>query len=102
MAQPAAAGHRFIASANGQITLPEIAALIRRQRPALAVKLPTRTLPNWLVNTLVPFSARAKEGRLMLATNRHTSTAAAQGLGWQPQYSTEATILRTVRSTDQM
>ncbi|MCI1893515.1 MAG: SDR family NAD(P)-dependent oxidoreductase [Lactobacillus sp.] len=96
MTQPAAAGHRFIASANGQITLPEIAALIRQQRPALAAKLPTRTLPDWLVKTLAPFSARAKEGRLMLMTNRHTSTAAAQSLGWQPQYTTEATILRTV------
>lgn len=96
MTKPPAAGHRFIASADGQITLPQIAALIRQQRPAVAAKVPHRQLPNWLVALVAPFSAQAREGKLMLKTNRHTSTAAAKSLGWQPRYSIDQTILRTV------
>ncbi|WP_054750316.1 NAD-dependent epimerase/dehydratase family protein [Lacticaseibacillus thailandensis] len=96
MTKPAAAGHRFIASADGQITLPEIAALIRTQRPAVAAKVPRRLLPNWVIRLAAPFSAQAREGLLFLRTNRNTSIAAAKRLGWQPQYTITDTILRTV------
>ncbi|MCH4171163.1 MAG: SDR family NAD(P)-dependent oxidoreductase [Lactobacillus sp.] len=99
MTNPKAAGQRFIASADGQITMPQMAALIRSKYPELAPKIPTKTMPDWLINIGALFNQRAKEGRLMLNMNRHVSNAKAKEiLNWQPVGSIETTILATLAS----
>jgi len=102
MESPAATGQRFIASADRQITMPEMAALIRQHYPKLADKVPTKTLPDWLVKTGAMFNKRAQEGKLMLEMNRNVSNQKAkQVLNWQPLGTIEETILATLASMDQ-
>ncbi|BAP84701.1 NAD-dependent epimerase/dehydratase family protein [Paucilactobacillus hokkaidonensis JCM 18461] len=97
MTDPKANGQRFIASADGQISFPEIANLIRRQRPQLAKRISTKTMPDWLINVAAPFSKQAKEAQLLLQMNRHVSNQKAKKfLNWQPANNNEAVILATV------
>lgn len=49
MRHPAAAGQRFIASNEGFCWLVEVARVLKERLGAKARKVPTRTLPNWLV-----------------------------------------------------
>jgi nucleoside-diphosphate-sugar epimerase len=44
-----AAGERFIASADRQISLPEIATLLRAERPGASQLVATRKLPAWIL-----------------------------------------------------
>ncbi|NEZ70154.1 aldehyde reductase, partial [Pediococcus pentosaceus] len=53
---PHAGGQRFLASATGQISLPEIAALIRQKRPQIAQNIPTKTMPNLLLSSAALFN----------------------------------------------
>lgn len=93
---PAASGQRFLAT-NGAITLPQIADLIRNQRPKLATKLPRRILPAWVIRLAAPFNAQARNGKLFLSINHHPSTQnAQQRLGWQAKHSVTETILATI------
>ncbi len=99
MTNPAANGQRFIASADGQISLPEIAALIKNKRPDIAKKIPTKTLPNWFIYLVAPFNQHAREGALFLRMNRNVSNAKAKEiLGWQPIAHNEEVILASIDS----
>lgn len=99
MENPNANGQRFIASADGQISLPEIAELLRRKIPKVAQKVAKRTLPNWVLNLAAVFNEQAKEGLLLTKMNRNVSNAKAKRvLGWKPVSSQEDTILASVNS----
>lgn len=99
MTTPAAKGQRFIASADGQISLPEIAVLLKTYRPAVAQKVSTKKLPNWILQVASLFNARAKEGLLFTKMNRRVSNAKAKALlHWQPITTQEQTILEAVDS----
>lgn len=99
MTNPDAKGQRFIASGDGQISLPEIAALIKNNRPEAASKVSTRTLPNWLVHFSALLNQQAKEGALLLKINRNISNEKAKKiLGWSPLATIEATILSSIDS----
>ncbi len=101
MKTPAAAGQRIIASADGQITMPQIAEVIRKHYPNLASNIPSKILPDWIINLSAPFNAQAREGKLMLAMNRNVSNQKAkQLLGWQPIGSIEDTLLATLTSME--
>jgi len=97
MQSPQAAGERFIASAEGQTSFPEMANLIRSKYPQLSAKIPSKIMPNWLINFAAIFSQQAKEGRLLMQLNRTLSIQkAADLLGWQPVYRNEEIVLATV------
>mgnify|MGYP004465267199 CR=1 FL=1 len=99
MLTPEADGQRFIVSNDGQISLPEIAQLMRTQRPALAEKVTTKKLPNWLINLGAPFNAQARAGALMIHMNRNMSNERARTvLGWTPRADNEALVLTTIDS----
>ncbi|AMV61059.1 Hypothetical protein ADU72_0488 [Pediococcus damnosus] len=99
MTNPKANGERFIASEDGQISLPEIAALIRKARPQLSDQIPTKIMPNWIMRVGAPFSKQAQEGKLLLDINRNVSNQKAkQVLGWQPLSNNEETVLGAVDS----
>jgi nucleoside-diphosphate-sugar epimerase len=99
MTNPKANAQRFIASYDGQISLPEIAALLRDKKPDISKKISTKTLPNWIISLGALFNAEAKEGKLLLGMSRNVSnTKAKEILGWKPISNIEETILASVNS----
>jgi nucleoside-diphosphate-sugar epimerase len=99
MTTPAANGQRFIASADGQISLPEIADLLKSKRSDVARNVSTRKLPDWILRIAALFNPQAKEGALLMNMNRAVSNAKAKSiLGWNPVTSQEQTILASVDS----
>ncbi|MDR7131829.1 nucleoside-diphosphate-sugar epimerase [Algoriphagus sp. 4150] len=99
MENPNANGQRFIASADGQISLPKIAELLRSERPKVAQKVTKRTLPNWVLNIAAVLNEQAKEGLFLTKMNRNVSNAKAKNvLGWKPVSSQEDAILSSVDS----
>jgi len=99
MMTPEAKGQRFIATADGQITLPEIAALLKKKMPEVSGKVSTRKLADLVVRLAALFNAKAKEGVVFLNMNRNVSNAKAKKvLSWKPIASKEQTILAAVES----
>jgi nucleoside-diphosphate-sugar epimerase len=99
MTNPNANGQRFIASADGQISMPEIAALLKNKKPSVAKKVSTKTLPNWVIYLAALFNKQAKEGVLLLSMSRNVSNTKAKSiLGWKPIANNEETILASINS----
>lgn len=99
MTNPKAKGERFIASADGQISMPEIAALLKSKRSEAARNVSTKTLPNLVINLGALFSKHAKEGALLLGMNRNVSNDKAKKiLGWTPIANNEDAILASIDS----
>lgn len=92
-------GQRFIASANGKISMPEIAKLIRSKRPQFAKKISRLIFPDWLLKLASYVNSDAKEGRLLLKMNRNVSNhKAKEYLNWHPLNTNEEIILTSVDS----
>lgn len=99
MISPDAKGQRFIASADGQISLPEIAALLRDKTPDAAKRVSARTVPNWAIYLAALFNAQAKEAALLLKMSRNVSnTKAKEILGWKPIANNEEIVLAAINS----
>lgn len=99
MEKPAANGQRFIASADGQISMHEIANLIRQKRPQAAHKISNKKLPDWLIELAAPFNQMAREGKLMKDMNRNVSNQKAKDiLNWHPRSDNEKIVLTAVDS----
>ncbi|WP_378954287.1 SDR family oxidoreductase [Pelosinus sp. sgz500959] len=99
MTNPNANGQRFIASADGQISMPEIAALLKNKTPNVAKRVSTKTLPNWVIYLAALFNKQAKEGALLLRMSRNVSnTKAKKILGWKPISTNEEAILASINS----
>lgn len=99
MTTPEAAGQRFIASADGQITMQEIAELIRRERPEYSAKISTKKVPDLMLSIGALFNKEAKEGKLLLNMNRNVSNDKAKKiLNWTPIATQEQAILASLDS----
>ncbi|TRW27153.1 NAD-dependent epimerase/dehydratase family protein [Flavobacterium zepuense] len=99
MLTPEAGGQRFIASANGQISLPEIAALLKKERPYASQLVATRRLPTWILRLVALVNGQAKEALLLIRMNRNVSNQKARSvLGWRPIAPQEETLLASVDS----
>lgn len=99
MTTPEANGQRFIATADGQITLPEIAALFKRKMPEVSENVSTKKLPDFILKIASLFNAQAKQGVMFLNMNRNLSNQKAKTiLGWNPIASQEETILTSLHS----
>ncbi|MBE9583301.1 aldehyde reductase [Mucilaginibacter sp. JRF] len=99
MTNPAASGQRFIATADGQITLPQIAAILRKEKPEIAQKVSSKILPNWVIRLGALFSYRAQEGKMFINMNRNISNRKAKTiLNWKPIATQEETLLAAVDS----
>ncbi|EAD4658701.1 aldehyde reductase [Listeria monocytogenes] len=99
MITPEANGERFIASADGEISMADIAHLLQRERPELVDKMPKKTLPNAAIRAAALFSKHAKEGELMINMNRQISNSKARDvLGWKPISTKEEAVLAAVDS----
>ncbi|MFD1418272.1 NAD-dependent epimerase/dehydratase family protein [Companilactobacillus keshanensis] len=99
MTEPKANKQRFIASDDGKISLPEIASLVAKNRPELAEKISLKILPDWVVKLGSHFNQTAKEGKLLLETNRNISNEKAKKvLNWSPISDNEEIILDSVNT----
>lgn len=99
MTHPDANGQRFIASADGQITLPEIASLLKSKMPDVSVKVSTKKLSDRVLKLASFFNTQAKEGMMLLNVNRNVSNEKAkQTFGWKPVATQEETIIASVES----
>ncbi len=99
MLTPAAAGHRFIASTDGEISLPEIAHLLKSNLSAISGKVSLRKLPDFAVRLGALFNTQAKRGALFIKVNRRVSTANAKNiLGWIPIGTKEDAVLASAQS----
>jgi dihydroflavonol-4-reductase len=97
LTEPGLAGERFIASGRF-FKLIEIAAVLRAGLGERAARVPTRTLPDWLMRLAAPFSAVARAAASELGSVRHQSPAhTRQVLGWQTRRE-EDSILDCARS----
>lgn len=92
-------GQRFIASADGKISMKEIALLIKKERPTISDKINVKPLPSWIVKIGALFNKTAREGQLMLDMNREVSNQKAKNvLGWTPIADNRAAVLSAVDS----
>jgi nucleoside-diphosphate-sugar epimerase len=99
MTNPGAKGQRFIASADGKISMPEIANLLKNKMPEVSGKVSTKILPDWLLYMAALFNPQAKQALLFLKINRNVSNAKARKiLGWTPIANKEETILASMQS----
>lgn len=98
MTTPAANGQRFLAIEDSDaLSMMDMVKIIRKHHPELAAKLPTKTLPDFVIKLGAHFNDAAKEGRLMMALTTHVSNQKAkQVLGWQPISSSETAVVKAV------
>lgn len=99
MTNPNANGQRFIASADGQISMQELAALLKNKKPETATNVSLKKLPDWILKTVALLNTKAREAVILLNVNRNVSnTKAKEILGWKPIAKQEETILTSVDS----
>jgi nucleoside-diphosphate-sugar epimerase len=99
MTNPDAKGQRFLALAGGKISMPEIAAFLRKTMPEVSQKVSTKTLPDWGVRLAALFNPKAKAIASMLSASRNVSNAKAKNvLGWKPLSTNEEAITASVES----
>ena len=99
MTNPDANGQRFIASADGQISLLEIAALLKNRKPDIAKKNSSIKIPNWVIFLAALFNKQANEAALFLRMSRNVSNINAKKiLDWKPLANNEEAILASINS----
>ena len=98
MTAPAAAGERFLAAAGPCLSLLDLATILRDALPAFAPRLPTRTLPDWLVRLAARIRPDLRPTLPELGRRKDMSHAkATRLLGWTPRPNRDA-ILATADS----
>ncbi|GAB4582998.1 SDR family oxidoreductase [Nocardia sp. IFM 10818] len=92
MTDPHAAGNRYIC-AGGELSLPDMARVL-----ATRYRVPTRTLPDWLVRLVARFNPSAALAARYLGRRELLSAAKAENeLGWSMR-PVEQTLLDTAES----
>ncbi len=82
MTHPAAAGQRFL-GAGDFLWMQDIGAVLKKERPALAKKVPARNLPNWLVRIAAMFDPTLRARLFELGKERPVDASKAKTLlGW--------------------
>jgi dihydroflavonol-4-reductase len=98
MTDPAASGERFLAVADGILTVPQVAAVLRERLGVIARRVPRRTIPDWLVRAVAAVDPSLREVADRLGNHREVSNAKAKRLlGWAPR-SNEDAIMATAES----
>ncbi|MDR3774559.1 MAG: NAD-dependent epimerase/dehydratase family protein [Terracidiphilus sp.] len=93
MSHPAAASERFLAVAGESLSILEIAKILKRRMGALAGKVPTRQIPDWVLRFAGIFDPSIRLAASELGQTRNaTSEKAKRVLGWTPRSSEEAIV----------
>ncbi|MBD9505009.1 aldehyde reductase [Pseudomonas sp. PDM17] len=102
MTHHAARGERFIATAGDSLWLGEVARVLKERMGAVAAKVSTRVLPNWVVRLGALKDPALKGSVPLLGLRMNSSNAKARRLlGWSPRPAEEA-IVATARSLDKL
>ncbi len=98
MTNPAAKGERFLAVAGDFMTATELAEVLKARMGKAGRRVPTRSLPNWLVRLSAPFDPSVKLFLPDLGKRKNATNAKARRvLGWAPR-SNEDAIIATAES----
>ncbi len=98
MRHPEAAGERFLAVAGDFVTLQMIARTLRSRLGDAARRVPTRTLPDWLLRIVAVFDASVGQVVPELGKVKNaTGEKARRVLGWTPR-SWEDAVVATAES----
>ena len=102
MTHPAAKGERFLATAGDFLWMRDIARVLKARMGALARRVPTRELPNWLVRLAALRDPAIKVITPELGKKKNGSSEKAKRiLGWTPRSNEEA-IVSTAQSLVQL
>lgn len=98
MTHPAAKGERFLAVSGDFMSIQQIAKFLKSRAGALAVNVPTRQLPDWMVRIAGLTDAGVRQILPELGKVKNATSAKARGvLGWSPRSGEEA-LLATAES----
>jgi nucleoside-diphosphate-sugar epimerase len=98
MSEPAAKGERFLAAAGDFMWLLDIARVLRARLGIDARRVPTRTLPDWVLRLTAMVSPTVRELLPELGKTKNAShDRAVRLLGWAPR-SNEDAIVATAES----
>jgi nucleoside-diphosphate-sugar epimerase len=98
MTDPAACGERFLATGGEFVSVRQIAQILKAEVGNAARKVPTHTLPNWLVRVVGLFDPEVKGILPELGKHKNASNGRARHLlGWAPRSPSEA-VLATAQS----
>jgi nucleoside-diphosphate-sugar epimerase len=98
MTEPAAKGERFLAVAGDFLSVLDMAKILKRRMGAVAKRVPTRELPNWLVRVAALRDPAVKQILPELGKRKNaTSEKARRMLSWAPR-SNEESIVATAES----
>ncbi|GAA0881988.1 aldehyde reductase [Sphingobacterium siyangense subsp. cladoniae] len=98
MTHPKAAGERFLATTGKALSMLDVAGILKKNLGELAVKVPTKEMPNWIVRAAAIFNPSLKMLATLLGKYAETSgDKAKQLLNWSPRSSEEA-IMATADS----
>lgn len=78
--------------------MPEIASLLRKERPEAARKVGTGKVPDWVLKVAALFNHEAKLAAPLLSINRNVSNDKALLLGWKPRFTKQHAMLASVDS----
>ena len=102
MTDPAACGERFLAIGGDFVSVRQIAQMLKDGVGELARKVPTRSLPNWLMRMAGLFDPQVKGILPELGKHKNASNEKARRLlGWTPRSPRDA-ILATARSLSEL
>jgi len=98
MTDPAAQGERFLATAGDFVSILHIAQILKENLGAAARKVPTRSLPSWLLRAIALFDPQVRGVLPELGKHKNASNEKARRLlGWSPRSPKDA-VLATARS----
>ncbi len=98
MTDAAAGGERFLAVAGDSVSVKDVAGLLTAHMGAAAQRVPTKSMPDWMVRLVALVNPEAREIAPDLGKVRRASNEKARRvLGWQPRSNEEA-ILATAQS----
>lgn len=93
MTHPAAKGERFLAVSGDFMSIYDIAKVLKSRMGALAKRVPTRQLPDWLVRLAAMRDPAAKQILPELGKKKNaTNEKARRMLGWAPRSPEEAIV----------
>lgn len=88
-----AKGQRFIAVSGDSLSMSDVARILRRRLGGAAKKVPTRSLPSWIIRAASLFSPMARQSSPNLGKRRNASAAKARHmLDWSPRPAEEALV----------
>ena len=93
MTDPAARGERFLATAGDFVSIRQIAQILKDEGGPAARKVPTRSVPSWLMRVMGLFDAQVRGLLPELGKRKNASNDKARRLlGWAPKSVRESVI----------